>query len=690
MSVRFRIGAVALVAASALLLTACTGTTSETRTGGSDRATGTASPAVDGAAQRRAVTALGPVTKTTAGAMRLADGLVPPTNRWFSGLVYGAAPQPVFPTPISWQVTDDGFAAGLPVVSATEKTIAGGAVQQVGLDLGADRTLVSAYDQVSVTVEHRKGSTVLGHTVLAQGSPLVSYTAESAQTVTATGTVTGTADGPDGTTTGTIAADGRTWGVVTTGDVDGSGVRLAAGGSVVLFPVPDDATTKQLRALSAAAASPLTEVTMTRSSTGTASDGQQRTALGYRTAAAGKTLIVPQPGQGTTGLSCTGLHYATITGDAPVCIGAVLRIAAPSLPAADRLDLSGLTSAQRATLVDQVRTDAGGVSEASFGADSYGGGKDLYRVANLYRLATQLDLDDVASGLRRQLVSQIDQWTDPEGCGVSGTRCFAYDDTVKGLVGQAPSFGSDEFNDHHFHYGYLLSAAAIVADGSDDLVAKWKPVLDLVAADIASPEATKSFPELRVYDPYAQHSWASGYSPFADGNNQESSSEAVSAWNGLARWGQVSGSRATEQLGDWLLANEAASAQRDVLDPDLRTFPGFQHTVVSLNWGGKRDHATWFSADPAAPAGIELIPMPAVAADYVAAGGKQQIGRVLDEAVPEGDYAVQFGDYLLMYRALASGSQATAALAVARDLPAEDIDTGNTRSYLLAWIMSHE
>ena len=163
----------------------------------------------------------------------------------------------------------------------------------------------------------------------------------------------------------------------------------------------------------------------------------------------------------------------------------------------------------------------------------------------------------------------------------------------------------------------------------------------------------------------------------------------MSAWNGLARWGQVSGSRATERLGDWLLANEAASARRDVLDPDLRTFPGFQHTVVSLNWGGKRDHATWFSADPAAPAGIELIPMPAVAADYVAVGGKQQIGKVLDEAVPEGDYAVQFGDYLLMYRALASGSQATAALAAARDLPAEDIDTGNTRSYLLAWIMSH-
>ena len=29
--------------------------------------------------------------------VRLAEGLVPPTNRWFSGLVFGDQPQPVFP-----------------------------------------------------------------------------------------------------------------------------------------------------------------------------------------------------------------------------------------------------------------------------------------------------------------------------------------------------------------------------------------------------------------------------------------------------------------------------------------------------------------------------------------------------------------------------------------------------------------
>jgi endo-1,3(4)-beta-glucanase len=49
---------------------------------------------------------------------------------------------------------------------------------------------------------------------------------------------------------------------------------------------------------------------------------------------------------------------------------------------------------------------------------------------------------------------------------------------------------------------------------------------------------------------------------------------------------------------------------------------------------------------------------------------------------------VQFGDYLLMYSSLAGAGQAKAALATARTLPEKFIDDGNSRSYLLAWIMT--
>ncbi|QCR44754.1 1,3-beta-glucanase [Curtobacterium sp. SGAir0471] len=662
---------VPLVTSVALLLSACTGT------GGTDHPTPSAT-AADSAAQARAVAALGDVASSTVGTMRLAEGLLPPTNRWFSGLVFGDAPQPVFPTPISWQVTSDGFAAGLPDVTATEKTIAGGAVPQVGFDLGATSTLVSAYDAVSVTVEHRDGDTVLGHSVVAEGSPLVTYTADRDQTITGTAPLDRTGDH-----TATMSGGGRTWQVVVRdGSVSASGVTLRRGGSVVLLPTPDGASSSQVARL-VEAARPLSGTTLERSASG----GSQRTTLSYDFDG-GAGVLVPQPGQGTEGLTCTDLRVATITGPAPLCTGTALRFGVDTVEPSDRLDLSRLTDGQRETLAAQVRQDASKVDASSYAADSYGGGKDLYRVATLYRLAVALGLDDQAAALKTSVVAELDQWFDPAGCGGRTARCFAYDPEVHGLVGQQASFGSDEFNDHHFHYGYVLSAAAMVADGDASLVQKWRTVADLVAADIASPTATESFPALRVYDPYAQHSWASGYSPFADGNNQESSSEAVSAWNGLARWGAVSGSSTLESTGTWLLSNEAASAQRDVLDPDLSAFPGFTHRVVSLNWGGKRDHATWFSAAAAAPAGIELIPMPAMAGEYVDAGGRQQIQRVLDEAVPDGRYDVQFGDYLLMYRALGGKSDAAAALRDAERLPDAVIDSANTRSYLLAWIMT--
>src|SRR5690242_6134995 len=103
-------------------------------------------------------------------AERLADGLVPPTNRWFSGLVFGDEAQPVFPLPLTFGLTDAGFALGLPTISATEKNIAGGYKPDLQVDAGAKSAAVSGYDTLTVTVDLLDGSgTVLGHVVMAQG-----------------------------------------------------------------------------------------------------------------------------------------------------------------------------------------------------------------------------------------------------------------------------------------------------------------------------------------------------------------------------------------------------------------------------------------------------------------------------------------------------------------------------------------
>jgi endo-1,3(4)-beta-glucanase len=53
-----------------------------------------------------------------------------------------------------------------------------------------------------------------------------------------------------------------------------------------------------------------------------------------------------------------------------------------------------------------------------------------------------------------------------------------------------------------------------------------------------------------------------------------------------------------------------------------------------------------------------------------------------------GTFEQKFGDYLLMYSALAGDKQRATALATAEKLDDKWIDDGNSRSYLLAWLMS--
>jgi endo-1,3(4)-beta-glucanase len=606
---------------------------------------------------------------------RLADGLVPPTNRWFSGLVFGDQPQPVFPLPLSFGLTGTGVAFGQPTVTTTAKTIAGGFQPDVALDLGAASTVVSGYDALTVTLASRDAEDrVLGHTTIAQGSPFVTYTAARAGTVTSA--LAFTAEGDHFTAT----AGGTTYGlVVENGSVDGGTVKLEKGATATYFVVPADGSAAALAAL---AADPVTA-----GSLGYTVDGDQvRTSLTYRST--GRTAFAAMPHQQATldpAASCDLGTYPSIYGTLRLCSGTTLSWTVPRSPATGELDLRGLSGDDRDELARQVAADV--AATPAFPADTYFGGKALYRAAMLYRLATQLGADAAATTIKTRLTETLDRWTDPQGCAARDSFCFVYDEQARGLVGLTASFGSDEFNDHHFHYGYFLYAAGVLAQDDPALATRYAPVMDLLAADLASSAGNGSFPDLRVFDAYASHSWASGTAPFADGNNQESSSEAVTAWTGLALWARAGQNPALETEASWLLSSEASSASAYWTDVDRSqpVYQGFDHQVVSLNWGGKRDYGTWFSAEPAAMLGILLIPM-SPASTYLA-GDPTRIEANVAEATG-GTFDQKFGDYLLMYSGLAGEEQRTTALEQARRLDAQWIDDGNSRAYLLAWLMS--
>ncbi|MFN4002661.1 glycosyl hydrolase [Microcella sp.] len=617
--------------------------------------------------------------------MRLAEGLVPPTNRWFSGLVFGDEPQPVFPLPLSFRLQASGFAFGVPTVTSSPALIAAAAVDHVTVETEATSALVSAYDEVSVTVALQRDDERLAEVSIAPGSPMVGYRAVVAHDVDLGAAVARTE--LDGVWSSTV--QGAEYGLIAPeGELGGEGriLSLPQGATATWVAVPAGV---ELSELVPHASSPLLGVEVAYA----VDEDRASTVLNYRTADGTPTLVGSLPHQSdalpAADAVCELGTFATVSGEMTLCAAPALAFAVPAtapttVEGLSGLDLAGLDDADRAELVSVLSLEAGTLPDLP--ADTYFGGKALARIATLLSLARGLDQPVIAEALHEPLMTELRTWIEPAGCATRDDRCFVYDPALRGMVGLVPSFGSEEFNDHHFHYGSFIYAAAIAAQGDEALVAELRPMISLLAADVAS-SGGELFPTRRAFDPYAGHSWASGYSPFADGNNQESSSEAVAAHHALALWGAVAGDAALEDEARWMLALEshAALTSYTAFDASAEIYAGYDHGVVGIVWDGKRDYATWFSAEPAAILGIQLLPMRPGTEGSLAAGSERILSNIA-EATASGP-SPQFADYLLMYQALAGPEQAELALEAARALPYSSIDDGNSRSYLLAFIM---
>lgn len=213
------------------------------------------------------------------------------------------------------------------------------------------------------------------------------------------------------------------------------------------------------------------------------------------------------------------------------------------------------------------------------------------------------------------------------------------------------NFGFSFFNDHHFHLGYHLNAAATV--GLFDhawLRAHWDALL-LYVRDIANPSRHDPyFPAARHKDWYLGSSWASGVVTInPNGRNEESSAEAIAAYEGVALLGEAgmmafstakgrtsaSGAPGTGgesaawaegfetasriyDFGRLLLSTEVRSAQRYWhvrASPAPRVYPDiYAPKVVGMLWQTLAQEQTWFGPEEWKSYGIQLLPFTPAAA----------------------------------------------------------------------------
>lgn len=218
--------------------------------------------------------------------------------------------------------------------------------------------------------------------------------------------------------------------------------------------------------------------------------------------------------------------------------------------------LEGIDDLIKRQILDQVDKDLTRVLP-TLSENIYGFGKQIGRLAQLAHIASLLEDRDNYTKLSQSIAYRAESLLFDYLTSFLNSQSeddLLYDTnfggivTRNGLLDHQDDFGNGWYNDHHFHYGYILYASAILGKMNSTFLENYAYHVDSIMYDIAYSGNSESdgdngmelfFPFTRHKSWFDGHSFASGLFPFADGKSQESSSEAVNCYYGSYLWTQV-------------------------------------------------------------------------------------------------------------------------------------------------------
>ncbi|GAA0166815.1 hypothetical protein LIER_21885 [Lithospermum erythrorhizon] len=268
-----------------------------------------------------------------------------------------------------------------------------------------------------------------------------------------------------------------------------------------------------------------------------------------------------------------------------------------------------------ALVKDVAALDAKAISTTS----SYFYGKLVARAARFALIAQEVSYLEAIPAIKKFLKEAIEPWLD----GTFSANGFLYDAKWGGLVTKqgstdtAADFGFGIYNDHHFHIGYFIYGIAVLAKIDPSWGTKYKTQAYSLMADYMNlsqlPDA--KYTRVRNFDFWKLHSWAGGLTEFADGRNQESTSEAINAYYSAALMGFAYGDSHLASIASTISAFEIRSAQTwwHVREEDTLYAEDFtrENRVVGVLWSNKRDSGLWFAPPDSRETrlGIQLLPL---------------------------------------------------------------------------------
>lgn len=273
----------------------------------------------------------------------------------------------------------------------------------------------------------------------------------------------------------------------------------------------------------------------------------------------------------------------------------------------------------RALVTEFVNQGTGNWNSAT---DTYWAGKNYGKVAELAAIARSIGMTTEANQMIAWLKAELQDWFRANTTGaLDTTKYFAYDNNWNTLLGFDESFGAQQqLNDHHFHYGYFVRAAAEICrvDAGWCGSTQYGPMVELLIRDYAAGRDDALFPYLRNFDPAYGFSWASGHANFALGNNNESTSEAANAYGAIILYGMITGNNALTERGMYLHASSTAAYweywnnidRYKGLGGDYDNFTStYTKPTTSIIWGNGHVFSTWFSGAYAHILGIQGLPL---------------------------------------------------------------------------------
>lgn len=241
----------------------------------------------------------------------------------------------------------------------------------------------------------------------------------------------------------------------------------------------------------------------------------------------------------------------------------------------------------------------------------YWNSKALYPLAQGAIIADQIGETALRDGFVAKLKYLLEDWytyTNPDD-----TKYLYYNQTWGSVYYSDNEFNTaGELSDHSFTHGYLIYASAVVAMYDTEFATQYGGMVDLLLDDYMYPiKDDSSFAYLRSFDSWAGHSWAHGYGSFAEGNNLESTSEALNSWVGGYLWGQAMGDTDRVDAAIYGFVTELSAIKEYWFDYDQENWSDAYANyaaVAGMVWGGKFDYATWFGANPTFIYGIQWLP----------------------------------------------------------------------------------